>query len=333
MPRPISHGQRIITLFARLLFARRPLSLTELAETLECSKATVSRLLKDIQEAHSVVVERIPDGKEALFRISTPNPIPAAAGLSLLEMDLLWMCCAFTQQLLGKDLFKAVTNALDNTRPLVRGERQPPVKGFGSIRPGTINYSAHRNTITTLIEAIDERRVCRITYKGMWSKEAKTFHIKPLTIFAHKDALYVHALKAMEPGTKYVRPEFDPLLAVHRIRKVEKADQKTPFDVPQEYDFQKSFNRTFGIIKQEEPFEVEAEFTDWAAVHVAERHWSPDQSMELHDDTLTIRFTASSEPEVKAWILSFGDAGRLRKPDNLVREVAEVIASMKTLYE
>jgi hypothetical protein len=101
--------------------------------------------------------------------------------------------------------------------------------------------------------------------------------------------------------------------------------------VPKEYDFEKAFNQTFGVIKQE-PFEVEAEFTDWAAVYVGERNWGLDQSVSRHAGRLKIRFTASSVPEVTSWILSFGKNGRLAKLDWLVGEIAEVIQRMKALY-
>jgi len=101
-----------------------------------------------------------------------------------------------------------------------------------------------------------------------------------LKIVSYKDTLYLHAQKAKEPWQKrHVEPEFDPILAIHRFKKVEKADREIPFDVPKDYDFEKAFIQTFGIMK-DKTFTVEAEFTGWAAKYVAERVWSPDQEME-----------------------------------------------------
>jgi len=87
-----------------------------------------------------------------------------------------------------------------------------------------------------------------------------------------------------------VEPEFDPLLAIHRLKKVEIADRTIPFEVPKKYDFEKAFNQTFGIIK-DKSFQVEAEFTGWAAVYVSERIWSPDQVIEKVGEKIKIRFT------------------------------------------
>ena len=120
------------------------------------------------------------------------------------------------------------------------------------------------------------------------------------------------------------------MLAIHRFRKVEIDETKAHFEVPKEYDFQKAFNQTFGIIKDEK-FEVEAEFTGWAAIYVEERVWSNDQIITRDGEKVRIKFTASSEPEIMSWILSFGDEARLIKPESLVKQVSEKIERMVNL--
>jgi predicted DNA-binding transcriptional regulator YafY len=169
---------------------------------------------------------------------------------------------------------------------------------------------------------MNAHRVCKVAYKGSESKRPKTFHVKPMKIFTYKDTLYLHALKAKDPWQKrWVEPEFDPLLAIHRFKKVEIADRTIPFEVPKQYDFGKAFNQTFGIIK-DGAFQVEAEFTGWAAVYVSERIWSPDQVIKKEGEKVRISFTASSETEVISWILSFGCCARLLGPDFLSQRLA-----------
>jgi predicted DNA-binding transcriptional regulator YafY len=335
MPRKLdpdqTYGEKVIRLFARLLFSNRPHSLTELADALGCSKPTVSRILQNIERSMGIDLQRTKSGKEAIYTIKSRKP-PPASYLSQSELDLLWMCRAFAEPLVGQDLFDEIRQALFKTQTLAKGDTTPTPEHFGTSVPGTIDYTPHQDTIRTLIEAMNDHRVCKVTYKAAASERTKTFHIKPLKIFSHKDALYLHALRAKDPWQKkWVQPDFDPLLAIHRIKSVEKADRSIPFEVPKNFDFERAFNRTFGVIKQE-PFEVEAEFTDWAAVYVGERSWSPDQFLLRDEDKLTIKFTASSVPEVTSWILSFGESGRLLKPDWLVLEIAEIIQRMKGMY-
>ncbi len=75
----------------------------------------------------------------------------------------------------------------------------------------------------------------------------KTFYIKPYKLFSYDSALYLHAGMAQYPGSKYKDFPFDPLPAVHRLRKVEVTDRQYTF--PKNYDFEKHFNQEFGVIK------------------------------------------------------------------------------------
>ncbi len=326
-----SYGEKVIRLFGSLMFARRAQTLTELAEMLNCSKQTISRILRDIESAYQVEIERINRGREALYSIKSRKP-PPVAYLSASEMNLLWMCRAFTERLLGKQLFQDAKDALDKSQTLLKDQSNLCDANFACFYPGTIDYTPHQETISALIQAMNEKQVCKITYKSPYNERSKTFYIKPLKIFSFKDALYLHAVRAKDPWqTKYVEPEFDPVLAIHRFRKVEIDETKAHFEVPKEYDFQKAFNQTFGIIKDEK-FEVEADFTGWAAVFVEERVWSNDQIITREGDKVRIKFTASSEPEIISWILSFGDEARLLSPESLVKEALEKIENMRTRY-
>ena len=136
---------------------------------------------------------------------------------------------------------------------------------------------------------------------------------------------------ARTPGRPYTEPDFDPLLAVHRINRVEMTDRY--FEFPEDYDFEKVFNREFGVMK-EEAFEVKVEFSGWAAKYVAERIWSPDQKIENKGrGKIRLYFTASSEPELLSWLLSFGDEAKLLKPDRLVKEAREIVKKMHETYK
>ena len=73
----------------------------------------------------------------------------------------------------------------------------------------------------TIIDAMNERKVCKATYKSILANRAKSFYIKPLKLFSHKDSVYLHAHLAKAPGRVYKAPKFNPLLAIHRIQKIE----------------------------------------------------------------------------------------------------------------
>ena len=159
---------------------------------------------------------------------------------------------------------------------------------------------------------------------------AKTFYIKPLKIFSHKDSVYVHAHLARAPGKPYREPEFNPLLAIHRIKKVELTGRQ--FEFPKNYDFEKTFKQNFGVIK-ENAFEVEVEFTGWAARYVSERIWSPDQKIHKKNGTTRLTFSASSEPELISWLLSFGEDAKVKKPSWMIDKLKGILTDTIINYD
>ena len=101
---------------------------------------------------------------------------------------------------------------------------------------------------------------------------------------------------------------------------------------PKNNDFEKAFNRDFGIIKRR-AFKVEAELKGWAAQYAAERIWSPDQKIEkTATGKIQLSFTASSDSEVISWLLSFGDDAQLLSPDWLVKKVRKKIEKHYKIY-
>jgi hypothetical protein len=108
---------------------------------------------------------------------------------------------------------------------------------------------------------------------------------------------------------------------------------ETGFEFPKDYDFEKIFNRHFGVIK-EKAFEVEAEFSGWAAHFVSERIWSPDQKIvKKGRGKIRMTFSVSSEPEVVGRILFFGEEARLLKPDWMVEKVAKKVKLINGFYK
>lgn len=325
-----SYGQKLISLFVRLLFTGERYSLTELSRMLDCSKQTVLRLLNDIRMAYRVDIEEMLQGNRKFYRIKKPARALPLTPLTELEMQTLLMCRAFTEHLLGKELYEEATRALLKSRVLLAGKDDVSGCHFAAFRPVTIDYTPHHQTIRSLIEAMEAKTVCRITYQALMEKRSKTFFIKPIKLFSHRDTVYLHAQLAKTPGKRYRSPRFDPLLAVHRMKNVELTDRH--FERPDDFDFEKAFNRHFGIMK-EETFEVEVEFTGWSACYAAERNWSPDQQLMRQDDNrIILTFTASSEPELIGWLLSFGEEARLIEPDWLVEEVKDKIGRMNAVY-
>ncbi len=321
MPRKIddsrSYGQKLIRLFALLLFTGNERSLGDLANELGCTKQSVLRLVDDIQMAYNLDIEVTKRQKQSYYRLKKNGRNLPSLPVTESELTSLYLCQAFASHLLGDHFLDETHQALLKSRTTLPKECTFDSKYFDSISKGTIDYSAQQQNLTKIIEALETHRQCKVTYRA-WNREAKTYHIMPLKLFAYQNTLYLHA-KKMKRGHRSPEENYDPLLAIHRFVSVEVSDW--PFTYPDDYDFNKVFKQSFGLM-QDECFRLQIKFSAWAATYVAERTWSHDQTILSHDnDELVIEVSASSIPEVVSWILSFGEHAQVLEPDWLIDEV------------
>lgn len=325
-----SYGQKLISVFAKLLFSHNKHSLTELSQMLRCSKQTILRVTDDIRRSYGIDIEETKEGKRKYYQIKKLKVTPLTLHPTGEELAALHMCRAFTENLLGRQLYEEATRALSKSQSLLSKDKALSSQYFGAYRPGTIDYTAHHDTLHTLIKAMDEKRVCKIIYCSTMSNKANTHYIKPFKLFSRRDSIYLHSRFARTPGKKYKKSEFDPLMAVHRIKKVDITDRY--FELPKDYDFEKFFNQNFGLIK-EDSFNVEVELSGYASRYASERIWSVDQKIEkISKDKIKLSFNASSEPEIISWVLSFGDKAVVIKPEWLIDKIKNKLNNMQNSY-
>ncbi len=341
MPRKLNqdgtYGQKLVTLFARLLFSGEWLSLTDLAAELDCSKQTVLRLVDDITLSYRIALESELRAGRRYFRIRRSVPAEPAAMLTPQEMDALLMCRAFTRHLLGRRGYSEAERALAKTSQLLAGGAGTMADGdlgasrFGVFRPGSIDYTPYLGFLQTVTEAMQERRVCEAEYRKPGERRPKTFRFKPLKVFSWRETIYVHGRYAAMPGRKFKDPGHDPLWALQRFQDVRKTD--TRFKPPADYDFEKALNREFGMLRGD-PFRVVAEFSGWAADYVAEREWSPGQLLEwLPGGRLRLGYDAVSMPEVVTWVIGFGKLCRAIAPPALLVAIDERLRETAAVYD
>lgn len=324
--RDASHANKLLRLFAKFFFNDREYTLSELATRLDCSKQTVLRLVESIEESMGVEIVRGRRGNRSTFRLPRQKSLPVAKVLHEEELQALYMCAAFAQSVLGKELFEEASLGLEKTQLLLPSQAHPNDAHFSTLSGGHIDYGPYRDVLRRLIEAMETGHVCEIRYRRLLADEERTVRIKPLKIFSYRDSIYVHTRRAPEPGKPWKEPEYHPLLAVHRIRHLEVTDQL--YRVPDDYDFDRDVKASFGVW-QNDPFRVVCRFDGWAAEYVAEREWSADQSMEIADDgTVTLDFSARGRPEVISWILGFGVNVEVLEPSDLVDEVHTMLVAM-----
>nr|MBF0223100.1 WYL domain-containing protein [Desulfobulbaceae bacterium] len=325
-----SYGQKLISLFAKLLFSQEKYSLIELAKLLDCSKQTVMRLISDIQMSYGVEIEETTEDRRKYYKLKQLKGSKPLLPLTSGEIWSLQMCKHFTEHLLGTDLFEETSNAIEKSS-LLSGQKALSNKQFASYHPGSVDYTPFGKLLRTIARALDERKICKIIYQPILSKNEKSYSVAPLKLFSHNDTIYLHGRKTKNDKEDIPLIDSSRLFVVHRMKDVQLTEEE--FSSPENYNFEEFLNQTFGIIKEEESFEVTIEFSDFAAAYVSERTWSPNQEITwLDHNRMQLTCMVSSEPEVIGWILSWGEKAKLLEPDWLVEELENKIKNMGNRY-
>ncbi|MEM8806798.1 MAG: WYL domain-containing transcriptional regulator [Cyanobacteria bacterium P01_G01_bin.38] len=69
------------------------------------------------------------------------------------------------------------------------------------------------------------------------------------------------------------------------------------------------------------------------AAYIKGRQWHPSQSLEEHDDGVTLGFMAYGLSEVKRWVMYYGRGARVLEPPELVAMMRKEVQGMGQLYE
>ena len=323
-------GEKLLRLFALLLFSHERYSLTALAEILECSKQTVLRLVDQLEASGWGKVRREEDGRRALFWIERPGSLPRVS-LNPEGLQELMLCRAFLEHMLPRAIDSGADTALRQASAYIPEGDAAHVAATnavgGSVSKGRIDYSAFREFLDPLLRAIAEKTVCEITYKSPHAEEPRVFDFAPMRLLAHGESLYVTGWKVKPRGTPLPEHEDPTTLLAHRIRHV-RLTRRTWSGLPEP-----EHTGAFGIMRGD-AFSVSIRITTPEAVaYVAERIWSEDQKLDFQKDgSLILTMTAQSAPEVVSWVLSLGSAAEVLAPQWLRDEIAGEIALLRARY-
>ena len=158
-----------------------------------------------------------------------------------------------------------------------------------------------------LRQALLKQQRCLIDYKPP-KKKKQQYLIDPYTLLFFKNGLYIG-------GYAHNRKDLR-LFAVERIKKVEVHPER--FEVPEDYHPEMLTGTAFGLIDDGELRRLELLFDKEVAHLIRERIWHPEQQIEeKKDGSLVLRFNASGDKEILAWLYSFVPYVRVVGPESL----------------
>lgn len=297
-----SKGNKLLRLYQLLLLDGRRHYQTELMEYLNCSRQTIIRLIREIEEVIGAQLETELDNHKRWYRIRSISR--SRLGLEFEEIRYLSICRDLAAPYLPEQIRQRVDNSIFNFSLLLTDTayaNRAEVQGaqFTFYSKGRIDYSPHFSHLECLVQAIEQHLICLVSYKAAGHAEAKEHKFAPKRIVSMNNALYVLGATATDDFQAMRHLTY---LAVHRIVDVKVTKNPVRFDIPDSdlgmFGFPWHEPRTFRI--KFKPGRV--------SDYVRERIWSDQQSLEEQDDGgVILEITTRSELELTSWVRSFGE--------------------------
>lgn len=305
-------GEKLLALYTLLMLqGERAISLASLAEALDCSKQTVLRLLNQLEASgYGKLQEPERRGKEFYYKLVSKKDDVLNVGAK--ELAQLALCRNLLIHLLpSKFSFPGLQK---------QSEEQTHTPEVTTILyKGYTDYTPFENQYRLLLRAIQKHLVCKIVYRKSIFSTPREIYFAPMRLVTYHETISVIGWEVSAYGK--VKSLYENWLWLYLQRCVNVKLTGRSSDSLEEIEFQQSNDAGFGIMNFGE-FKVKLLFNSKTAEYIRERYWSGNQKITLTEDkNLILEMTVRSEPEIIAWILSFGPNVKVLEPDWLSEEV------------
>ncbi len=331
------HGRNLIKILKAVDVLSRPQGATikELQEELGVARRSVYRLFETLGELQFPIYdEDRPGEKEKRWRLqedylhTLPNLRVPDMKLSPRELLVLYFLLSQDRVFENTSVAGVLSSIREKLAALMpttyltaaQSQRIETLFAAGTLHPKS--YDGYEKILETLLDAIVERRMCKVTYTALSHGATNTYTINPLRLFEHDGGLYLFV--------QLPEPDVTRIIAVDRIESIEPTE--TIFEEPKDFDPNEILASTFDLTLGD-PVDVEIHFSAKAARRIRNRRWSATQKIEeLGDGSLTLTMETSGRDDVVRWVLSFGADAEILQPDTLRAEVRKCLLDTLKAY-
>jgi len=308
-----------------LLYSRQGLSVSRIAEDLECHPRTVYRDLEALQIAWFPIYTDRLDGKN-LWKIldDAKNPLPLP--LDLTELTALYFSRHMVRFLKGTffhDALESLFKKIKTLLPGPAGDYLDKVEEYFWIgnRPHK-PYGPLNNQLDPINEALLGKKKIDMEYYTMSRKQVSERRVAPYRLWFHNDGFYVIGFCEKRQDVR--------IFALDRIRSLRVCSDT--FEVPEDMDVDAIPRSSFGVFTGE-PIRVEIRFSSRVAEYIQERIWHDSQRIHHHrDGSITFEAQVAGIQDVKFWVMSWGEAARVIAPEELRRAICSEAEAMHRMY-
>ena len=317
---------RIFALHKIFAGRRTPISRTELQQRLECSRATIGRLIEDARDqlGAPIVYDR-DQGGYAYDR----------SGSSVYELPGLWLNASELYALLVSEklladvqpgiLEPALSPLRERISELLRHRRAGHPDLDRHVR--ILQIAARTTTVEhfqKIATALLDRKRIRILYHGRARDKTTERDISPQRLVYYRDNWYLDAWCHLRNGLRS--------FALDRIHPVY-IDDTPASEVPEEL-LVAHYTDAYGIFAGRADKVAILRFSGEAAKWVADEHWHPKQTGRmLPSGEFELRIPYGNATELVRDILKYGEQAEVMAPAALRREVATKLRAAAARYQ
>jgi predicted DNA-binding transcriptional regulator YafY len=312
----MSKVERLYHLHNILDQRRTPISRHELMERLECSQATLYRLVNELRDFLGAPIEQDPETRGFYYDRSYEQPF---------DLPGIWISPGELQALL------TARQVLGNVQPgLLEGELKSLQGRISSllqkkgVEPASGESRIHIQNVAgravparmfqDVLGALVQRKRLKIRYHGRRRDAESERVISPQRLTQHRNSWYLDAWCHEAEGLRS--------FALERIREQELLDRKAK-EVSRAM-LSKHFDRSYGIFSGPPEHVAELRFTPEMARWVAEENWHPDQEGAfLEDGSWLLKVPFSGARELIMDVMRYGAEVEVLAPDFLREAVAD----------
>jgi predicted DNA-binding transcriptional regulator YafY len=328
----VSENSQIIRLvhILQYLSIGQKLSTTTLLDKFEnkISRRTLQRDFISLSEAGIPIHSEKLQGNENIWYLDTrfKNFIPIPIGINeyLAAHTLKENLKIFRNTALEKDiesLFSKIKQIvpsnvfLDSRKGLAESY-------FEQYSAGLFDYSPYNDIIESIIKAIINMNICKVSYFKPSTNSIKSYNIEPVKIVNYNGGLYTIAF--IQRHHSYI------MLAIQRIQSI------TILEKPQgqnhTFNEDEFWQGKFGLFPGEQK-EVKLQFSKSIKHHLEGRQWHASQSFNHEDDgSLILTMIVGLSPELITWISGWQEEVKVLKPLKLRKLIVDHLEKTIKLY-
>lgn len=314
--------------------------LAHLAAECGVSDRTIQRDLDKLQELGFPITYQEDDYGKRYWSMPHDYFRSGALNLSLTEAVSLHLAQRLFAPLAGTHFAEGLESLLKKIHSLVPARALDYFSGLGEtlhVRPfAATDYSRCREAIHVLDRGAQDGRSVEVEYHSLWRDDTYTTLYDPYGLVLHLDDIFAVGLSHRATAVRIFKAS-----RVLAARLTERT-----FDRPDDFDLERFFRSSFGIIQPtHEPIEITVQFNGVAAAVVEERIWHDSQKLEwlpsepnLFDrdpgdsGALIATFRLAEVIDFKRWLKGFGDQAVVLAPQWLRDTIRDELLSAAGQY-